>query len=239
MIGGVGEPSVTVVLMTYDEAASLEWVTRELKASLVKIDREHELLIVNDGSHDGSGEIADRLSSTIPGVRVIHHASNLGLGGVYRTGFSHARGDLVTFFPADGQFPASILESFVPQMSETDMVLGYVLRRYDFLGLAFSTAERAIYAVLFGRLPRFQGVLMFRRHLLAQLTLRSEGRGWAVIMELIVRARRAGWRLRSLPTPIRPRRSGTSKVQNLSTVWSNLRQVLQLRILLWLGGPGH
>lgn len=218
--------------MAYNESGSLEAVTRELKGSLAGLGVEHELLIVDDGSVDGTGAIADRLSTDVAGVRVVHHDVNRGLGGVYRTGFSQARGDLVTFFPADGQFPATILESFLPRMANTDMVLGYLDAGRGLVGGILSGVERALYRALLGRMPRFQGVFMFRRCLLAQVPLRSEGRGWGVVMELILRIHRAGYRVESVPIAIRPRMSGRSKVQNWLTAWSNFRQLLELRARL-------
>jgi glycosyltransferase involved in cell wall biosynthesis len=222
-------PALTVVVMAYNEANNLEAVVREIRAAVDRVGRRAEILVVDDGSTDGTGTLADGLAALIPGLRVVHHAPNGGLGAVYRTGFAQARGELLTFFPADGQFPASILESFVPAMEGQDMVLGYVPRRDSVVGRLLSGAERVAYRVLLGPMPRFQGVFMVRRVALARIPLRSEGRGWAIVMELMARASRAGWRMTSLPTAIRPRRSGVSKVQNARTIWSNLRQVIALR----------
>jgi dolichol-phosphate mannosyltransferase len=218
--------------MAFDEAESLDDVVREMRGAIDHLALAAEILVVDDGSSDGTGAVADGLAGAVPGVRVVHHPSNGGLGAVYRTGFAEARGDLITFFPADGQFPASILETFVPAVDGHDLVLGYVSRRDSLLGRALSAAERMAYHLLLGPLPRFQGVFVVRREALARTALRSEGRGWAIVMELLVRATRAGWRVRSLPTPIRRRRSGVSKVHNVRTIWSNLRQVVGLRRLL-------
>jgi dolichol-phosphate mannosyltransferase len=222
-------PALTVVVMAFNEAGNLAEVVREIRAALDRLGGRAEILVVDDGSTDGTGDIADALSRSERDVRVVHHAPNGGLGAVYRTGFAQARGDLVTFFPADGQFPASILESFVPAMEGQDMVLGYVPRRDSLVGRLLSGAERAAYRVLLGPIPRFQGVFMVRREALARVTLHSQGRGWAIVMELLARAARAGWRMKSLPTGIRARLSGTSKVQNVRTIWSNLLQVVALR----------
>lgn len=224
-----GSPALTVVVMAFNEAGNLEEVVREIRAALDRLGGLAEILVVDDGSTDGTGAIADDLARALLEVRVVHHAPNGGLGAVYRTGFAEARGDLVTFFPADGQFPASILEAFVPAMEGHDLVLGYVPRRDALVGRLLSAAERVAYRVLLGPMPRFQGVFMVRRETLARVRLHSEGRGWAIVMELVARAARSGWRMKSLPTTIRPRRSGVSKVQNVRTIWSNLLQVVALR----------
>ena len=89
--------------------------------------------------------------------------------------------------------------------------------------------ERVLYRLLFGSLPRFQGVLMFRRSLLDTLPLTSTGRAWTVLMELILRTHRAGYRMLSVPTELRPRMSGESKVNNVRTVVDSFRQLLVLR----------
>ncbi len=223
--------SVCVVVMAYNESRSLAAVVGELHEALARLGAPHELLIVDDGSSDGTGELADRLASET--VRVIHHRPNGGLGAVYRTGLGEARGDLVTFFPADGQFPATILEQFVPLMAEADLLLGYIPDRGgSLLARTLSAGERVLYRLLFGSFPRFQGILMLRRRLLEGLPLGSAGRGWTVVMEMILRVARAGHRVKSVPTAFRPRVSGASKVLDLRTIGSNLRQVLELRLRL-------
>lgn len=221
---------VSVVVMAYNEVASLEAVVREILGVLGSLDRPHEILIVDDGSTDGTGALADGLAAASSVVRVVHHAPNQGLGGVYRSGFREARLELLTFFPADGQFSAGIVTQFLPLVEGHDFVLGVLpeARRSPF-ARALSLGERVLYRLLFGKLPRFQGILMFRRAVLERMPLKATGRGWAVLMELLIRASRAGCAMRSVPIEVRPRASGASKVQNVRTIVSNLRQVVALR----------
>lgn len=225
---------LSVIVMAYNEEGGLEAMLRELQPVLDGQGRAYEIVVVDDGSSDGTGEMARNLSRELPYMRVIHHETNLGLGGVYRTGFTQARGDFVTFFPADGQFPATIIAQFLPLMADVDMVLGYLPnRKSSLLAKCLSAGERLLFRLLFGPLPRFQGIVMFRRTLLDELELKSTGRGWAVLMELIIRASRGGYRLISVPTEMRPRMSGKSKVNNVRTVWANFKQMLALRRYLW------
>ena len=226
-------PRVSVIIMAWNEAASLDAVTREIAAELAGLDASHEILIIDDGSTDGTGQLADELAGALPDVRVHHHDENQGLGGVYRTAFALARGELLTCFPADGQFPASIIGQYLPAMAHADIILGVLPERDDSLtARALSLAERLLLRALFGHFPRFQGIMMFRRELLRDTRLVSRGRGWTVLMEFILREARAGARIKNLPIVIRPRASGTSKVNNLRSVVSNLRQVLALRLYL-------
>lgn len=222
---------VSVVVMAYNELASLAGVVREIREALDRLGPGHEILIVDDGSMDGTGAAADALARELLGVRVVHHDPNGGLGAVYRTGFDQAHGDYVTFFPADGQFPATILAQFVPLIAGADLVLGWFDQgREPRLAKLLSACERAFYALLFGALPRFRGILMLRRSLLAGIPLVSRGRSWVVVMELLIKASRAGARIRGgVTTPIRPRASGVSKVRNLRTVVASVLSVLDLR----------
>ena len=226
-------PTLSVVVLAYNEVDTLERTCREIIETIERIGVHAEVVVVDDGSTDGTGVVADKLAEADEHIRVIHHQPNRGLGGVYRTGFTEARGLYVTFFPADGQFPASIIGEFLPRMKDYDMVLGYLPRRDSaLLSKGLSLAERVLYRILLGRMPRFQGILMFRRSLLSKHTLQSQGRGWAVLLEFIIRCARDECRIVNVATDVRPRTHGSSKVNNLRTIWSNLRQVMALRQIL-------
>ena len=222
-------PSVSVVVLAYNESRNLEGVCAEILDTLQVHAIPSEVIIVNDGSSDATGTIADAIAARTPVVRVVHHRVNLGLGGGYRTGFAHARGEFVTFFPADGQFPAAIIPQFLRAIDQADMVLGHVPNRNStVVARSLSFLERTLYRIAFGRVPTFQGILMFRRAILEKTPLISSGRGWAVLMELIIRTSRGPYRIRSLPNDMRARMSGQSKVNNLRTIVANVRQVAEL-----------
>ncbi|HEX6243706.1 MAG TPA: glycosyltransferase family 2 protein [Polyangiales bacterium] len=222
-------PDLSVVVLAFNEVDNLRQALSELLAELARLGVRWELIIVDDGSSDGTGPLADGLAQQRAGVRVVHHPKNLGLGGGYRTGFREARGEWLTFFPADAQFPAEIIGQFWAHTQRADMVLGYLPKRdRDLVGKTLSWVERGLYKALFRTFPRFQGIMLFRRKLLAELPLVSEGRGWAVVMELILRASRGPYRLVSVPTEVRPRLSGQSKVNNVRSIVANLKQLWTL-----------
>lgn len=223
--------TVSVILMAYNEVATLEAVVRELDGVARELGRPYEIVIVDDGSTDGTGPLADRLAKEVANVRAVHHPRNLGIGFVLRSGLGEARHDLITFFPADGQCPADILRQFVPLMDRYDVVLGTIPERKNTaLAILLSKAERVLFRVLFGPLPPFQGIFMYRRQMLAALPAVTRGRGWIIQMEWILRAQRAGARIISVPTVMRERVSGRSKVTNLRSILANLRQVA---LLFW------
>ncbi len=83
-----------------------------------------EVLIVDDGITDQTETIARQLESSHPEVRHVPHPVNLGLGGVYRTGFAQAGGEWLTFLPADGELPPSNLLEFLSRREGHDLLLG-------------------------------------------------------------------------------------------------------------------
>jgi glycosyltransferase involved in cell wall biosynthesis len=223
-------PSISVIVMTFNEKDSLGNVVKEINGSLSRTGLSNEVILVDDGSTDGSSLLAEKLAKENPNIKVIHHGVNKGLGGVYRTGFANAKNDFITFFPADGQFPAVIIEQFVPLMKNMDMVLGYLPdRKSSLLAKFLSWIERMLFSLLFGKMPRFQGILMFRREMLKDIELKSQGRGWAVLMEFIIRSKKNGAKMISVPTLFRPREYGRSKVNNIHTILANLKQALALK----------
>lgn len=227
--------------MAYNEAPSLERVVGEIRDELLRLGAHYEIVIINDGSTDGSREIADRLARELPGVRVVHHPVNLGLGAVYRQAFRCGTKELATAFPADGQFEPAIIGQFMRRFNDADMVLGCIPEYRKNRSLAarvFSWAERSLYKILFGSFPDFQGIMMFRRALVDTVPLTSTGRGWMIQMELILRFLKKGYRVVNEPTGIRARMSGSSKVMNLRSILSNLRQVFVLRWHLWRSNEG-
>ena len=93
---------------------------------------DFEVLVINDGSRDATGEIADELARTYPEVRVIHHPVNRGYGGALRTGFASATKDLIAYTDGDAQYDPAELEALWNRLTEdADMVNGYKISRSD------------------------------------------------------------------------------------------------------------
>lgn len=222
---------VSIIVMAYNEAATLSGVLCEIDAAMHSCASSYEVVVVDDGSSDGTDRVADEAAHRLSSVTVLHHPTNLGIGEVYHSGFQAATGTYLTFLPADGQFPASIVTDFMPLMRNADLVLGYLpdIRRSP-AATVLSWMERSLYWVMFGPLPPFQGIMMFRRTMLEELGVKPGGRGWGVLMEIVVRAKRAGLKIVSVPTSLRPRISGKSKVNNLRSIRANLDQA----VALWL-----
>lgn len=124
---------LSVFFPAYNEGANIEKTVRQALAVARDLSEisEFEIIIVDDGSTDRTGEIADRLAADITEVRTVHHKPNRGYGGALKTGFANARFEWVCFTDSDGQFDFSEIKKFLAKKDEADLVLGYRLSRAD------------------------------------------------------------------------------------------------------------
>ena len=124
---------LSVVLPAYDEAENIEAVVTRSSVVLEPLVSNFEIVIVNDGSADGTAEIADRLASSDHRVLAVHHDGNQGYGAALRSGFTAATGDRIMFMDADRQFDMSDITSLLPFVPHYDIVAGYRVQRNDAL----------------------------------------------------------------------------------------------------------
>ncbi len=123
--------SLSVVLPAYNEEALIESTIHDVVARLSEWDLEFEVVVVNDGSSDRTGEILAALAASDRRIRPITHVVNRGDGAALVTGFASAGNDLVFFMDSDGQFDISELASFLPLMGRYEAVWGYRIDRKD------------------------------------------------------------------------------------------------------------
>lgn len=233
--------SLSTFIACYNETATLERAVTEVIEAHQRAGRRYEVVLVDDGSTDGSGALADALAERLPQVRVIHHERNLGLGGFYRTAFREAQTDIVYFMAADLQpIPGEYFHDFLPLFDSHDAVVGYDLRREaPALSKLLSWGEKQIFAFLYPGVPKIGGPLMIRRRVIDAVDLAlardQEDRSWMVLWELVIRARRRGWRFARVPVRRRPRTRGRSRGSTIRTAAVMLSRLGQLRRAL--AGP--
>jgi dolichol-phosphate mannosyltransferase len=222
----------TVCLPTFDERANLERMLRSLGEVLREDDR---VLVIDDNSPDGTGQLADALTRELPFVSVLHRPEKEGLGPAYLAGFRHALADgaeLVLEMDCDFSHDPKDVPRLIAAAEEgADVVLGsrYVPGgRVGNWGLARRAISRggSLYTALFlhmGVKDPTGGFKCFRRRVLETIDPDTiTAKGYAFQIETTYRARRAGFNVVEIPITFDDRVSGTSKMSRrivLEAVW--------------------
>ena len=238
-------PSTWLILPTYDEADNVEpFVRRALPRLAAAAGDEHSLLIVDDSSPDGTGEIADRLAAELGAVEVLHRRAKDGLGRAYLAGFDRALGagaELVMEMDCDFSHDPADIPRLVAAAADADLVLG---SRYVIGGgvVNWGLARRLLsrggswYARTVLGVPTRDltgGFKCFRRAVLAGLDLDGvHAGGYGFQIELTYRALEAGFRVREVPIVFHERREGASKMSG----WIALEAVWKVPVLRLRGG---
>jgi dolichol-phosphate mannosyltransferase len=213
-----------LILPTYNEAENLDPLVRAALPRLREAAPEHRVLIVDDSSPDGTGDIADRLAAELQAVEVLHRERKEGLGRAYLAGFGLAlsRGaELVLEMDADFSHDPADLPRLIRAATDADLVLGSRYVRGGGVadwGLLRRTVSRggSWYARTLLRVPVHDltgGFKCFRREVLEAIDLGdvySDGYGFQI--ELTYRALRAGFRVKEVPIVFHDRRAGSSKM---------------------------
>jgi len=208
-----GKPlRLTVAIPAYNEEKSLKNVVVDVMDTLERISSvTYEILIVDDGSVDGTGKIAQRLADRHERVTTCTHEANKGFAEAQRTCFREARYDWVFVLPGDHQIRASCLHDLLPKCKDADLVLGIRNLRVDhFWSDLVSQVYYSILGWLFGLKYRdFGSFILCRRALFLRAELRS--RSAVLITELVVKAIRIGARISDVEIFCYPREKGISK----------------------------
>jgi dolichol-phosphate mannosyltransferase len=215
-----GDPSLVVVIPTYNECDNLEPIVTRVHAQLPSAD----ILVVDDSSPDGTGQLADRLAGADRRIHVMHRAGKDGLGAAYLAGFAWALARdyaVVVQLDADGSHPPERLPAMLAALADADVVLGsrYVPggsvvnwpRHRELLSRGGNLYSRLSLGV--GIRDITAGYRMFRTSVLRELTLGEvNSQGYCFQIDMAWRAVRAGFRVREVPITFTERERGDSKM---------------------------
>lgn len=223
--------SLSVVLPAYNEEANVRTTVAEVAGVLQKLGLDHEIILVNDGSRDRTGEIGRELAAYIPEFRLVEHFPNRGYGGALKAGFAAARKELIAFFPADNQFQFQEITRLLDRHQETnaDIVCGYRAPRRDpFMRKVNAFGWNTLIRILFGYLARDIdcGFKLFRRELLNHIAIESDGA--LIDTEFLSCARRLGHQIKQVPVTHRPRLAGEATGADLHVIIKAFRDLWSL-----------
>ncbi len=229
--------SFSVFFPAYNDEGSIASMVNQALALLPQFTGDYEVIVVNDGSSDGTAAALDALARKHPQVRVIHHPQNRGYGGALRSGFTNATKDLVFYTDGDGQYDVNELAKLIPLMTEeVDVVNGYKIKRSDNRRRVALGAIYKFLARLLFRLP-IRDVdcdfrLMRRRAIQAIDLVSTSG---VVCTEMIYKLHSSGCRFTETPVNHYPRLHGQSQFFTLRRVAKTLVDffALWLKLVVW------
>jgi glycosyltransferase involved in cell wall biosynthesis len=220
---------LSIVLPAYDEEANIAEAIRRSTAVADRLCADHEVIVVDDGSTDGTAEVVRREMDQDPRIRLVRHARNQGYGEALRTGFRSARMDLVFFTDADNQFDLDELEALLARIDSVDVVAGYRLNRQDSFSRRLNAkAWNLLVRVLFYVPVRDIDCAfkLFRRSVFDEIDIESVGA--MVNTELMVKLGRAGAGVLEVGVTHYPRTAGAARGANPRVIARALYELLRI-----------
>ena len=222
-------PRVSLFFPVYRDEATVERVARKALRVLDELSSEHEVIIVDDGSPDRAGEIADRIAVAHPGVRVIHHERNLGYGQALRTGFAAARFEWICFTDGDDEYEVDDLRKLLRLRDYYDLVITFrYAKRYGgwriFVSFVYNKLLRLVFETRYRDVS--SGLKLVRKSVVEELELVSTSP--FIGAEITIKTMLKGFRVGEVGIQTFPRRFGRGSSTSPRNVIATLRDMLRV-----------
>ncbi|MBI2019289.1 glycosyltransferase family 2 protein, partial [Candidatus Daviesbacteria bacterium] len=224
---------LSVFFPCINEEGNVETTVKRAVEVLEKLKLKYEIIVVNDGSSDKTSEVAHRLSHKNPNVRVIDHPKNLGYGEALKSGFYNARFDTIVYTDGDGQFDFSEVTKFLESIKENDVVIGYRIKRQDsFIRRLFGKGWKLTLLTFFRVTLKDVdcGFKMVKREVLEKIPHLESSRGAMINAELVIKGKKAGFKIGQVGVTHYPRISGKPTGANIKVI---IKSYLDLIRLWW------
>jgi dolichol-phosphate mannosyltransferase len=186
--------SISIVIPALNEETVVEGVVRDISKQVAASFTDYEIILIDDGSTDKTGDIMDRLATELPHVRAIHNPGNIGLGSSYQRGLAEARCDYLMMLCGDGGMPAASLPSIFAAVGSADIVVPFITNLKQIKSPVRYFTSRTytnLLNMLFGqKIKYYNGLPVHRVDLLRQLRINSTG--FAFQGEILTKLLRSG-----------------------------------------------
>ena len=222
--------SLSVIFPAFNEEANIGAVVADAYRTIPTLASTFEIIVVNDGSKDRTGEICDRLVEELSNVHVVHHPRNYGYGAALKSGIKLARHDLIFFTDADGQFDLKEIAALLEQADAYDIVAGYRARRQDPPHrLLFAWGWNILVRIVLGiRIRDIDCAFkVFNRHVFDKVQIHSVGA--MVNTEIFAQVFRFGMTVKEVRVSHFPRQHGKPTGGNIGVIIKAFRELVKIR----------
>lgn len=230
--------SLSVFFPAYNEekniAASVTHATKVLEDLKIP---QWEVLIINDGSSDKTGQIADDLAKEYSNIKAIHQI-NGGYGMALRAGFANAGYNLIAYTDSDGQFNFSEITKFLQKLDEADLIIGYRIKRQDSpIRSLFARGWALSLFIFFGlNLKDVDcGFKLVKRQVIEEIEKKlpfESTRGGMINAELAIKAKRLGFKVEQVGVNHYPRKAGQPTGASIKVIIKSYLDLIKLRFKL-------
>jgi glycosyltransferase involved in cell wall biosynthesis len=224
------KPSLSIFFPAYNDAGTIASLALIAHMTARTLTDDYEVIVVDDGSPDHTGELLDEMARHFPWLKVVHHPQNRGYGGALRTGFETAAKDLVFYTDGDAQYdPRELVRLYEALTPQVDFVNGYKIGRSDpFHRIVIGRVYHWFVRTMFGL--RLRDVdcdfRLMRREVFQKVTLtRSSG---VICVELMKKVQDHGFRIAQVPVHHFHRTYGKSQFFNFARVARTLADLTRL-----------
>jgi len=222
--------SLTVIVPAFNEEKNLEASVREILDAANKSDLSIEIIIIDDGSKDGTWDCAQRVQNSNSQVKCIKNESNKGLGGTYKVGLAASQSEYITWVPADCSHGSGSLLDAYQAIGDADIIIP-VPTNPQVRPLSRQLISRLFTAIVNGstklNIPYYNGLSVHKKTLLDGIKVGTDGFGFQA--EIIVKLIRGGASYKLVDTHISERKGGFSKAFTLKNMLQVLKTLINLK----------
>lgn len=226
--------SISVFFPCYNDKKTIGRLVTDSLGILRKLTDNYEVIVVDDGSNDGSPQILKNLAKRFRKFKPVFHEKNQGYGGALRTGFKNATKELVFYTDGDGQYDVKELPILLSLMTkDVDFINGIKMSRHDptyriFIGNLYSFVARWLFFLITYDVDC--DFRLMRRSILKKLDLKSNS--GSICVELVKKAQRSGAKFRQVSVHHRERRWGQSQFFRVDRILTTFFELGRLWIKL-------
>ena len=224
---------ISVIFPAYNEEGNIAKAVAQAIDCLNDLFEDWEIIVVDDGSRDGTGKIIDGLAERDPRLVAVHHPRNEGYGAALRSGIERARRELIFFADSDLQFHLAELLLLLTWIEQYDIVIGYRVKRSDPLYRRINALGwKVLVRLLLGLKVKDIDCAfkMFRSY--AFRMIKIDAVGAMVNTDILVQATRLGLKIREVPVTHFPRLNGKQTGANLRVILKAFRELVRLSVKL-------